>query len=242
MTWCSPARRASACSKLSPVRKCGQALLDAFDASVRETMEEVQADMQVRVRKGGAQHDRPTGNVIWAEFDHSTARPVEGLPPDMHRHKHVFVFNATYDPVEDEIKAGEFSSIKRDGEYYAAAFYARLAGRLKAMGHAIDRQGGKKWEIAGVQGMATFSKRTSEVEETAERLGITDDGRKAELGATTRAGKQKELTRDELRLAWDEQLTDEERDALARVYRQDITPDKAGDGERGGGVRHRPPE
>jgi conjugative relaxase-like TrwC/TraI family protein len=205
-----------------------QLLLNAFDAAVRETMEEMQGDMQVRVRKGGAQHDRPTRNMAWAEFDHSTARPVEGSVPDMHRHRHCFVFNATFDPVEREIKAGEFSYLKRDGEYYVAAFYSRLAGRLEGLGYRIDRQGGKKWEIAGVPQavIERFSKRTVEVEAEAERLGLEAGKEKAGLGAKTRSKKDKELTPAELRRAWLDQLTDDERDALARVYGKGITPDQ----------------
>jgi conjugative relaxase-like TrwC/TraI family protein len=101
-------------------------LLKAFGDSVDETMAEIESDMQVRVRKNGAFHDRPTRNMVWAYFDHSTARPVkrpandnqppgmkpaanDNYPPDMQRHRHVFAFNATEDEVEGCIKAGEFS-------------------------------------------------------------------------------------------------------------------------------------
>ena len=205
-----------------------QALLAAFDASVRETMEEAQADIQVRVRKGGAFHDRPAGNLLWAEFDHSTARPVGGQVPDMHRHRHVFCFNAVLDPVEGVIKAGEFSYLKRDGEYYTAAFYARLAGKLEELGYAIDRQGGKKWEIAGLPKslIERFSKRTDEVEAEAARLGVTAAAEKGVLGAKTRSKKDKELTPDELRRAWADQLDDGERAALARVLGKDVPPDR----------------
>ncbi len=56
-----------------------------------------------------------------------------------------------------------------------------------------------------------FSKRTDQIEAEAEKLGITDAARKAELGAKIRSKKQKELTLPELRKAWDAQLTDAER-------------------------------
>jgi conjugative relaxase-like TrwC/TraI family protein len=203
-------------------------LLDAFDGAIAETMEEIEADMQTRDRKDGADVDRTTGNLVYASFDHSTSRPVEGQVPDMHRHKHVLCFNATFDPVEHRIKAGQFANIKRDGEYFTASFYARLAVSLEAMGYAIDRRGGKAWEIAGVsQSMIdTFSKRTDEIEDEARRRGVTDADRKAELGAKTRAKKQKQLTPDQLRNAWRDQLTDGERNALAAVYRKEIAPSR----------------
>lgn len=204
-------------------------LLGAFDEAVRETLaEDIEPDVQTRVRTDGADTDRTTGNLLAAAFDHSTARPVGDAPPDPHRHKHVLVFNATYDPVERRVKAGQFGNIKRDGEYYTAAFYARLAGKLEAMGYAIDHRGGKAWEIAGVPQSVIdkFRKRTEEVEaEHADRLLNDPDyrpGHKHELGAKTRSRKRKELTPDQLRREWDAQLTDAERDALAAVYRKEI--------------------
>ena len=160
-------------------------LLAAFDAAVDETMVEAEADMQTRIRLGGQEADRTTGNMIWAGFDHSTSRPIAACVPDPHRHRHVCVFNATLDPVEGRIKAGQFAGIPQS---------------------AIDK----------------FSKRTDEIEDEAARRGIIDERQKAELGAKTRGRKQKELTPDQLRDAWDAQLTEAERDALAAVYRREI--------------------
>jgi conjugative relaxase-like TrwC/TraI family protein len=220
-------------------------LLGAFDAAINETMAEIQQDMHCRVRKGGAWEDRRTGEMVWAAFDHSTARPVErkrdgrkaagndNYPPDPHRHRHCFAFNVTWDPKEQCFKAGEFSYIKRDGEYFTAVFYARLARRLEGLGYVIDRSGGKEWEIAGVPGSAirNFSKRTGEVEQNhANRLDknhpdYDPDYRpeyKHELGAKTRARKQKELTPEQLRQAWYAQLSRAERTALAAVYGKEI--------------------
>jgi conjugative relaxase-like TrwC/TraI family protein len=201
-------------------------LLAAFDESVEETMREVEADMRTRVRRGGERSDRVTGNMVWAAFRHSTSRPVGEAPPDPHRHTHVLVFNATHDQEEGRIKAGEFGFIKRDGEYYTAAFYSRLARKLEGLGYVIDRRDGKEWEIAGVPQSVIdkFSKRTRQIEAEAERRGITDPERKSELGAKTRAKKQKELTPEQLRALWDEQLTGAERQALAAVYRREIAP------------------
>jgi conjugative relaxase-like TrwC/TraI family protein len=209
-------------------------LMAAFDAAIAETMHEAEADMQTRIRKDGMDTDRMTGNMIYAGFDHSTSRPVEGFVPDPHRHRHVAVFNATLDPIEGRIKAGQFAGLKRDGEYYTAVFYSHLASKIAGLGYGIDRRGGKAWEIAGMPQalIDRFSKRTDEIEDEAARQGITDERRKAELGAKTRSKKQKELTPDQLRKAWDAQLTDGDRDALASVYRKDaggavVTPETA---------------
>jgi conjugative relaxase-like TrwC/TraI family protein len=201
----------------------------ARDRAIAGMMGEVEADMQTRVRKDGQASDRVTGNMAWAAFHHTTSRPVDGQPPDMHEHTHLLVFNATMDPEENRIKAGQFGNLKRDGEYYAAVFDSLYARELEKQGFAIDRQGGKKWEIAGIPAAAMigkFSKRTDEIEDEAARQGIIDAVRKAELGAKTRSRKQKELTPAELRTAWDGQLTGAEREALAAVYRREATGGK----------------
>ena len=205
-----------------------KALDQARDQAIDGMMAEVEADMQTRVRKGGGSSDRTTGNMAYAAFHHTTSRPVPGQPPDMHEHTHLLVFNATMDQEEGRIKAGQFGNLKRDGEYYSAVFDSLYARELETLGFVIDRQGGKKWEVAGIPApmVDKFKKRTDEVEDEAARRGIVDAVRKAELGAKTRSKKQKELTLPELRAAWDAQLTDGERDALAAVYARGITAGK----------------
>ena len=200
------------------------AALDAArDRAIAGMMAEVEADMQTRVRRGGMDADRTTGNMVWAAFHHTTSRPVDGKPPDMHEHTHLLCFNVTRDKVENRLKAGQFGNLKRDGEYYSAVFDALYARELEVLGFVIDRRGGKKWEVAGVPQpvIDRFKKRTDEIDDEAARRNITEPGRKAELGAKTRAKKQKELTPDQLREAWDAQLSDGERDALAAVYRRE---------------------
>ena len=206
------------------------AALDAArDKAIAGLMAAVEADMKCRVRKSGADHDRVTGNTAWAAFHHTTARPVEGQPPDMQEHTHLVCFNMTMDAEERRIKAGQFGDLKRDGEYYSALFDSLYTAELEKLGFRIERLGGKKWEIAGItpEMIALFKKRTDEVETEAERRGVTNAAVKAGLGAKTRSKKQKELTPEQLRKAWDAQLSDDQRDALAKVYRREIAADRA---------------
>ena len=84
-----------------------QDILDAFRAAVDETMREMEAEMKTRVRRAARMTDRTTGNMVWAEFIHTTSRPVDGLP-DPQLHAHVFVFNTTWDEEERRWKAGQF--------------------------------------------------------------------------------------------------------------------------------------
>src|SRR5262249_33408954 len=54
------------------------------------------------------------------------------------------------------------------------------------------------------------------------RLGIANPDWKAELGAETREKKNKALSWEELRAAWDSWLTEQERQALDATYRRDV--------------------
>lgn len=73
-----------------------QDIMDAFRGAVAETMQEMEAEMKTRVRRRGQDSDRTSPNMVWAEFIHTTSRPVDGLP-DPQLHAHVFVFNTTFD-------------------------------------------------------------------------------------------------------------------------------------------------
>src|SRR6516162_2925838 len=54
-----------------------QDIMEAFRSAVDETMREIEAEMKCRIRKGGRDEDRLTGEMTWAEFIHTTARPVD---------------------------------------------------------------------------------------------------------------------------------------------------------------------
>jgi len=176
-----------------------QGILDAFRGAVDETMREIEAEMKTRVRKKGQDDDRTTGNMAWAEFIHTTSRPVEGIP-DPQLHAHVFAFNTTWDEAESRWKAGQFGDIKRDCPYFQSAFRARLANRLQDLGFGVDRKR-DDFEIAGIPKdvLGRFSRRTALIEKVAQEKGITDPDRKAELGAETREKKASALSWEALR-------------------------------------------
>ena len=198
-----------------------QAILDAFRGAVDETMREMEAEMQTRVRKGRQDDNRTTGNMTWAEFIHTTSRPVDGLP-DPQLHAHVFVFNTTWDEEEERWKAGQFRELKRDAPYFQAAFRVRLANRLQDLGFGVQRKR-DDFEIGGIPPdvLKRFSRRTAQIEKAAEEKGITDPDRKAELGAETREKKGKALSLEALRKEWNTRLSDQEREAIATVHRRE---------------------
>ncbi len=189
-------------------------ILEAFRDSVDSTMHDIETEMQTRVRTGGKNEDRQTGNMIWGEFVHLTARPVDGVP-DPHLHAHCFVFNTTFDEQETRWKAGQFAGLKRDAPYFEAIFHARLAQNLESIGLETKRTT-HGWDLAGVPESVNkrFSRRTALIEEKAREDGVTDAASKGELGAKTRQRKQKDLTLGELRDLWLDRMTREELDAI----------------------------
>ncbi len=198
-----------------------QGILDAFRSAVDETMREMEAEMKTRVRMGGKDEDRTTGNLVWAEFIHTTSRPVNGLP-DPQLHAHCFVFNTTWDQEEDRWKAGQFRELKRDAPHFQAAFRVRLANKLQDIGFGVERKR-DDFEIAGIPAdvLKRYSRQTALIEKLAEEKNITNPDRKAELGAESREKKGKSLKWETLRKEWDSRLTDQERQGLASVHRRE---------------------
>jgi conjugative relaxase-like TrwC/TraI family protein len=188
-------------------------ILSAFKDAVGATMREMESEMKTRVRKGkdaekgvgggvGADGNRTTGSMVWGEYVHTTARPVNG-EPDPHLHAHCFAFNVTYDPVESRWKAGQFADLKRDAPYFEAVFHATLSKNLADLGLPVERTT-RGWEIAGVPRsvLDRFSRRTAQIEEVARNNGVTDAKEKGELGARTRQKKATHLSATDLRTVW----------------------------------------
>lgn len=206
-------------------------ILDAFRDSVQATMEDMELEMKARVRADGRNEDRITGNMVWGEFIHTTARPVDGIP-DPHLHAHCFVQNVTWDGQEQKWKAGQFADLKRDAPFFEAVFHARLARKMEDLGLPVARTR-KGWELAGLDKatLDKFSRRTALIEEKARDEGITDIETKAALGARTRRRKAKELSYRELQEQWQARLTEDEGEGVKRVADR-IGGDRIGEDDR----------
>jgi len=201
-------------------------IFDAFRDSVRETMADIEKEIAVRVRKGGRQDDRISGNLVGAEFYHTTTRPSrEDGNPDPFLHCHFTVFNAVFDPTEEIWKAAEIGRIKSEANFWGAVAYAKLANKLEDLGYATRRTK-HGFELAGIDDklVRKFSRRTEEIEKLAKQLGITDQERKAKLGATSRLAKSKNLSADDLRDYWRSRLSTDDASALQRVRLQAKVP------------------
>lgn len=191
----------------------------AFTRAVDDAMYEAERLAATRVRKQFRDETRPTENLCWARFVHTTTRPVNGTP-DPHLHAHCFVFNATFDREENAWKAGQFREIVKRAPYLQAVFQSRLAFHLEALGLEVERRG-ESFEIVGIPDSVVekFSARTRQIDDEARVLGIKDQKSKSRLGMMTREPKRQDLSEDTLGRIWTERLSEAERSALERVVR-----------------------
>lgn len=193
----------------------------AHREAVAYTVGYIEKDMQARVRIGGANENRTTGNLVAYRVTHRDTRiSAEDSMPDMSLHDHVFIFNATFDPVERKWKAAEIGQLKHDAPYYEAMYHNRLASNIRTLGYGVRRKD-KAFEVAGISDdlVKKFSRRSAYIKAVAEKLGIKSPASKDKLGATTRLGKAKELA-DDLNGYYVSRLTDEERQQLTDLKGQ----------------------
>ena len=83
-------------------------------SAVDETMRAMEAEMQCKVRKGGLDENRRTGEMLYSKFFHRDSRPINGLS-DPHWHVHCFIHNATFDPVEKRSRSWLQRSVPNSG-------------------------------------------------------------------------------------------------------------------------------
>jgi conjugative relaxase-like TrwC/TraI family protein len=184
-----------------------------------ETILKMQEDAAARVRKGdrNRDEDRKTAELVAAEFLHKTARPVGGFPDPL-LHVHMYVFNATYDSVEQKWKALQFGWVMEDAPDYEELFHQRVREGLQELGLKLEPTD-YAFEIAGVERplIEKFSRRTQQVHAEAARRGMTDAGEIDKLGALTRERKVQDVPVSELEPIWWARLSPEERQVLESI-------------------------
>lgn len=205
----------------------------------REAMADLEQYATTRVRKGGMQDDRKTGNLIWYSVEHAETRPAkEDRMPDADRHIHNVLMNLTFDGAEREWKALKFRRIMDYRKYFDRRFDLRLSSKLADLGYGIetkykaDEQGGRKyftWDIVGIPQSLILknSRRSQEVEALAGELGVGTVQGKDKLGATSRLFKRKDLTLADLRDYWRGKITTEEQRAIDNLLAEVMAEDHA---------------
>ena len=191
------------------------------ERAVRLALKEFEAYAATRIRTDGAQNDRLTGNFVAALFTHDTSRAL-----DPHLHTHGIVFNATFDPIENRWKALQNFELLQARNFARNVYYHELARELQNSGYRIRNHARGDFQIEGVSEeiCERFSKRDKEIDEALAKL-LTDKPElaganlkvlRAKLATERRTRKQKDLSRDELRVLWESQLTKDERVSLRR--------------------------
>lgn len=117
---------------------------ELHDECAKKAMKTLEEYASTRVRKGGANYNRRTGNMLCGVFRHDTNRAL-----DPHLHSHCLVFNATYDEVEKQWKAIENRDMLKAQEYANKIYLSELSKGLRKMGYELDFTA-KKFEIRGI--------------------------------------------------------------------------------------------
>jgi conjugative relaxase-like TrwC/TraI family protein len=202
-----------------------EGILKAHERAVKAAVKEFEAFAATRIRTGGAQSDRLTGNFAAALFTHETSRAL-----DPHLHTHCIVFNATFDPTENRWKALQNYELLRARKFAEHAYYHGLARELRAFGYRIRNRARGDFQIEGVADelCERFSKRHSEIDEALVKLleekpeiagGDLMASRRL-IATAERARKQRDLSQAELLKLWESRMTPDERQAISRLRNQ----------------------
>jgi conjugative relaxase-like TrwC/TraI family protein len=147
-------------------------------SAVDGTMRAMEVKMHCKVRKGGLYEDRTTGELLHSKFFHRDSRPINGLS-DPHWHVHCFLHNATFDPVEERWKAGQFRRLIADKGYFQEYFHTLLAQRLMESGYKLRRtdRGWHQWEMACItdREVESYPKRNELIDTLSEERGSTPE-------------------------------------------------------------------
>lgn len=192
-------------------------LLGAFADALKELIDAVEDHAHTRVRRDGADEDRLTREVAAAVFIHRMGRPVNGVAePQLHAHP--LFMNATWDAVEQRIKAVQFGQAWGWASVLESLYMSTLAEKMMALGYSVSPKG-RFWEIDGVPEsvIEKFSSRTKVINGVAAELGIEDPRERDGLGARTRERKVPENTLGNLRAIWAARLTHDEQQQLFQI-------------------------
>src|SRR3984957_8107751 len=142
-------------------------ILQAHARAVRTALAEFESFAATRIRVGGAQTDRLTGNFVAAIFTHDTSRAL-----DPHLHTHCIVFNATFDAVENRWKALQNYELLRARKFAENAYYHELTRALRGFGYRIRNRVRGDFEVEGVseQLCERFSKRHTQIDHALAKL------------------------------------------------------------------------
>jgi conjugative relaxase-like TrwC/TraI family protein len=213
-------------------------IVAAHAEAVKIALTELERFASARVRGGGNNADRRTGNIVAALFEHETSRAL-----DPHLHTHCIIFNATHDRDEGRWKALQNYEMLGAQKYAENVYYHELARALLGFGYDLANSARGDFELTGIapELRDRFSKRHREIDEKTraflaahpEKRGGNEDAIREHIAHKERARKTGDVGSARLRELWTEQLNGEELASLRQprkttpVVDQDLSPAEA---------------
>ena len=169
-----------------------------WQEAVADTFREIEAVTATRVRRGGQNADRVTGNLIAAIVTHDASR---SLDPQLHTH--LCVMNLTYDANEERWKSLQPSGFYRHQGYFREVCYNKLATRMLEAGYEMESVRALGFNLKGVPAelRERFSKRRGMILREAARIGASSQDALQSIAAGSRAAKSN-ATAATLRTGW----------------------------------------
>ena len=173
-----------------------QRLIQAHQRAVAEALTELESHAATGVRRAGASHDRTTGNLVLAVYDHDTSREL-----DPQIHTHAVAANMTWDGTEGRWKALQAYSIYSRRAYLTEVYRNALAREVLKLGYEIDDRRNRGFEIRHVSEdlISKYSQRSKQrdqaIQEFIRKYGHKPtDNEVAVLVRETRAEKLIEIS------------------------------------------------
>jgi conjugative relaxase-like TrwC/TraI family protein len=173
-------------------RRVREAHREAVHAALNELERYVQA------RMGGNRPPQTTGKMVAAQFEHDSARPVNGYSaPQLHTH--VVIFNVTQTP-DGKSHALQPRELYKSQAYATAIYRSELAARLRKLGYELERGKEGEFEIKGYtkEYLEASSPRRKQIKEYLEAHKVTG-AEAAEIGAHKTRGKKAHLSPAEMK-------------------------------------------
>lgn len=162
---------------------------DAHRESVRVALHELERYTQARI--GNVHTPETTGKFVAANFEHDTARPVDGYAaPQLHTH--AVIFNIT-ERENGQTRALQERSLFQSQQYATTVYRSELAMRLRELGYEIERGQHGQPEIKGYsqEYLEASSPRRAQIKEHLQEIGR--DGAGAAQVAAHRTRDSKDL-------------------------------------------------
>jgi conjugative relaxase-like TrwC/TraI family protein len=169
----------------------------AHRESVQVALDELERYVQARI---GRNHPaETTGQWVAAEFEHDSARPVEGYAaPQLHTHVVFFNVTETADGTAHSVQPQE---LYKSQQYATAVYRSELAHRLHGLGYEIEQGKSGQPEIKGYsqEYLDASSPRRQQIKEHLEEQGLRGAGAAQIAAHQTREEKLSALSHDEMR-------------------------------------------